>query len=138
MSTALLPWLMAALLALASATLQWTVLRARHRQALEAQRARLEAQQKVAVAKLDHAKRQIAQLQQDLAAARLELKQRRPRAAPPAPVVRPSPPAFEELLRVLDGDDDDDVPARHRLPADGFADTLPSPQYPHGPELLRR
>ena len=94
MSTALLPWLMAALLALASATLQWTVLRARHRQALEAQRARLEAQQKVAVAKLDHAKRQIAQLQQDLAAARLELKQRRPRAVPPAPVVRSSPPAL--------------------------------------------
>jgi hypothetical protein len=137
MSTALLPWLMAALLALASATLQWTVLRARHRQALEAQRARLETQQKVTVAKLDHAKRQIAQLQQDLAAARLELKRRPQRAAAPAPVARSSPPALEELLRVLD-DDEDDVPARHRLPADGFADTLPSPQYPHGPELLRR
>jgi hypothetical protein len=59
----------------------------------------------------------------------MELKQRHECAAPPVPPL----PSREELSGQLDA-----APSRLRLPADEFADTLPSLQYAHADELLVR
>jgi hypothetical protein len=117
-----------ALAALAAAALiagQWALQRLLQRRALGALKGRHLQQQANLGRKLERAKRQIAQLQQELAAARLDVKQRRDRAAPP-PV-----PTREMLSRELDA-----APQRPRLPVDGFADTLPSQQFAHAEELL--
>jgi len=116
--------------AVALVVAQWIFHRSLQRKALDALKSRHLQQQLNVKGKLDQAKRQIAQLQQELAASRLELKQRRERAAPPP---LPPVPSREELSRQLD-----EAPSRPRLPIDGFADTLPSLQYPHADELLVR
>ena len=117
----------AAALALALAGGQWFFHRSLQRKALDGLKSRHLQQHLAVTKKLDQAKRQIAQLQQELAASRLELKQRLERAGPP-PV-----PTREELNRELDG-----AASRPRRPIDGFADTLPSLQFAHADELLLR
>jgi len=124
--------LVIALAALATGVLvaaQWSFHRALQRKALDGLKSRHLQQQLNVKGKLEQARRQIAQLQQELAAARLELKQRRDRAASQAAAAT----SKEALSRQLDA-----APARPRLPVDGFADTLPSLQFPHADELLMR
>jgi hypothetical protein len=104
---------------------QWALQHALRRRAVAALKGRHQQQHANLGRKLEQAKRQIAQLQQELSAVRLDVKQRRDRAAPP-PV-----PTREMLSRELDA-----APHRPRLPVDGFADTLPSQQFPHAEELL--
>jgi hypothetical protein len=121
---------LAALGVAAAMALEWALHRVLQRKALALLRARQLQQQLDSNRKLDSAKRQIVQLQQELAIARAELKQRRERPEPPAPRVVPT---REELLRQLDA-----APVRPALPVDGFPDTLPSEQYAHMEELLAR
>ncbi|MFX5272020.1 hypothetical protein ABTD28_20065, partial [Acinetobacter baumannii] len=76
-------------------------------------------QQQATSLNLEQAKRQIEQLQHDLAAARLQAKRLALSSAAPS---QSRARAKEALERVLD----DATASLRRLPADGFADTLPS------------
>jgi len=123
-------WL-AAMLFSAGVVLQWVVLRARYRNEIFKQRSRHQQQQQATAQQLEQAKRQIGQLQHDLTAARL-LAQRQ--AAGPA-VPAPSPARPKAVAHSCARE----TPALQRtLPADGFAETLPAPQYPHDASLLMR
>lgn len=117
-------WLAVAMLA-GVALIQWATLRHLHRKRLAAEQARFAQAQRIAAQLAQQARRQVAQLQQDLAAARLEAKQAARSAGRPAP--GPLDPAIVRARAVLDKHLDAAVPpARPTMPADGFADTLPS------------
>jgi hypothetical protein len=130
MNTVVNLWIAAPVLGTA-VILQWTVLRTKYRNELTKQHARHVQQQQITSSHFEQAKRQIGQLQHDLAAARLQVKQlSMGRAAPPQSDSR----VKEALNRMLD-----DAPAsRRQLPADGFAETQPSPHSQHDIDLLLR
>ena len=111
--------------------LQWAVLRTKYRNGLTKQRARHVQQQQTASGHLEQAKRQIGQLQDALAAARRQVKQH---TMDGAASLQSRSRAKEALQRTLD----DASALRRRLPPDGFADTLPSLQFPHDVGLLLR
>ncbi len=112
-------------LVLPIALLQWWATREIHRKRLAALQARHVKAQQSADVLLQQSRQQNTQLQLELAAARLAVK-RLPRGEPSAP--RPNPPSRDTLMRILD-----EAPAaRHRPPPDGFAETMPSMQFPHG------
>lgn len=121
----------AALVLGAAIVVQWAVLRARYRRALTLRHARHMRQQQTASCQLEQVKLQVEQLQQDLAAARLQVKRLTAAGAAPS---QSRARAKEALERALD----DATALRHRLPPDGFADTLPSPQIPDYVGLLLR
>ncbi|WP_372526704.1 hypothetical protein [Piscinibacter sp.] len=101
-------------------SLQWAVLRTKYRIELTRQRARHVQQRHTTSRNLEQFKRQIGQLQHDLAAARMQAK----RLSHDGAALQRR--AREELLRTLD-----DAPtSRHGLPINGFADTQPSPLSP--------
>ena len=130
MNTVVHLWI-AALVPATAIILQWTVLRTRHRAALTRQHARHVQQQQIASRHIEQAKRQIGQLQHDLAAARLQVKRLAiSGAAPPQSNLR----AKAALERALD----DAEASRRHLPPDGFAETQPSPHSPHDIDLLIR
>lgn len=117
-------WIVAAMLC-AAMSLMWVTLRMKHHRALVRQHARHVQRHQAANRHLEQAKRQIEQLQHDLAAERLRVK----RLTTAVGVAAPSPSrsaAKTELERQLD----EATAANHRLPKDGFANTLPSPPYP--------
>ena len=130
MNTVVSLWVAAPILGTA-VIVQWTLLRTKHRSELSRQRARHVQQQQTTSHHAEQAKRQIGQLQHDLAAARLQVKQLSTgRAAPSQGDSR----VKETLNRMLD-----DVSAsRRHLPIDGFADTQPSPHSQHDIDLLLR
>ena len=121
----------AALVCSAAVILQWAVLRTRYRNALVKQRARYLQQQQTASQHLEQARRQIGQLQHDLAAAKLQAKRHTTSDAASA---QSRSRAKEALQRALE----EASASWRRLPPDGFADTLPSPQFPHDADLLLR
>ncbi|MBX3604259.1 MAG: hypothetical protein KF788_03260 [Piscinibacter sp.] len=87
---------------------------------------RLDKQRHALTDQLDRARRQVGQLQDELTAARREID--RLAEPTPEPAVPPASPqalaaAKAELARLLA----DDLP--QRLPASGFADTLPSRMF---------
>jgi len=110
--------------------LQWSVLRGRYRSELTVQHARHQLQEQTTSQYLEQARKQIAQLQHDLAAAKLQAKQY---ASDDAALRQSRSRAKEALQRTLD---DADASCR-RLPPDGFADTMPSQQFPGLDMLLR-
>jgi hypothetical protein len=111
--------------------LQWTVLRTKYRAALTRQHARHVQQQQIASRHIEQAKRQIGQLQHDLAAARLQVKRlSMDRASPPQSNSR-AKAALELAL-------DDAAASRRHLPPDGFAETQPSRHSTHDIGLLIR
>ncbi len=112
-------------------SLQWAVLRTKYRSELTRQRARHVQQRHTTSRDLEQFKRQIGQLQHDLAAARMQAKRN---AQDGAALQRSRSRAREELLRTLD----DATTTRRGLPIDGFADTLPAPLSPHGVGLMFR
>ena len=122
---------LAALVCSAAVIFQWAVLQTRYRNALAKQRARHLQQQQTTSQHLEQARRQIGQLQHDLAAAMLQAKRHTTSEAVPA---QSRSRAKEALDRALE----DAAATWRRLPPDGFADTLPSPQYPHDADLLLR
>jgi sRNA-binding protein len=124
MNTNTILWLAGVVIVLVTAA-QWVLLRWRYLDGLAKQRARHAQQMQTAGLHLEQARRQIAQLQLDLGNARSQLARLAPRQAVPA---RPTPAtqAREEAHAA----------PRRSEPFDGFADTLPSPQYPHDPKVL--
>lgn len=118
----------AALVLCGAAALQWIVLQAQYRSALARQRARHVQHQQVANRSLEQAKRQIEQLQRDLDGARREVRLLSQAANRTAS-------ARNALERALD---EATAAVAYKLPPDGFADTLPSPQIPDYVSLLMR
>lgn len=108
---------------------QWWWLRRLHGRRIARQHLRHVQQQQTVNRNLEQAKRQIEQLQHDLAAARLQIK----RLSVHAVNTQQQSRAREALQRTLD--EAAQATAR-RAPTDGFADTLPLPQYPEYLALL--
>jgi hypothetical protein len=109
--------------------LQWTLLRRRHRSALTKQHAKHAQQHQILIQHVQQAKRQIGQLQHDLAAARLQIKRTTP---PAASQVQRDSPARNALERTLNAPSE----VRRRLPTDGFADTRPFRHSDHDRNVL--
>ena len=114
-------WVLAIVLG-ASLILQGVALRTAYRRAVAKQRAKHLHFQQTMNSQFEQTKRQIGQLQNDLAAARLQLKRAGKSAAAPG----------QALERELD----DASARRHQLPVNGFADTQPSPQVTQYGSLL--
>ena len=129
MNTIINLWIAAPVLG-AAVILQWTVLRTKYRNELTKQHARHEQQQQATSRDIEQAKRQVGQLQHDLAAARLQVKRLTVVAAAP---VQNTSPARKTLQRTLD-----DVSQSRPLPVDGFADTRPFRHSEHDQGLLLR
>jgi hypothetical protein len=98
----------------------WAWMHARYKKRLTVQKARHVQSQQTSSRLMLEAKRQVAQLNKDLAAARLAVKLAVQARAAPARV----PAAVTQTSRRVD------MPTtRTELPVDGFADTLPSLQF---------
>ena len=100
----------------------WAVLRVHHRNRLDAVKARHNRSQQAASNLIHEAKRQLAQLNKDLAAARLatKLATQTRAAAPRVPMPMPVPATAKRPEAAA---------PPPQLPVDGFADTLPSLQF---------
>ena len=105
------------------------MLRTKYRNELTRQHARHEQQQQATSRDIEQAKRQVGQLQHDLAAATLQVK--RLSAGRPTQSDSRMKEALDRML------DDADASRRH-LPTNGFADTRPSPHSAHDIGLLFR
>lgn len=126
MSTAF--WILAIVLS-ASLVVQGVVLRIVHRRKLARQHARQLQLEQSLNSKIEQTKRQIGQLQTDLAAARRQIKQLGKTTVRPVPDLAADRQALEREL--------DDAPvSRQPLPANGFADTRPAPQVTQFGSLL--
>jgi hypothetical protein len=123
----------AAVLLVALVALQWFIAAAVHRRALTAQRARHAEHQQASIRILEQNKRQIGQLQEELARARFEIQRRRERSVQPAP--RASTAAAKEILNQQL---DEASALRPAMPVNGFADTLPVPLFAAGVGLMMR
>ncbi len=114
-------WL-AALGAGAVIVAQWVFLRSRYLNAINQQRARHQQSQQTTHQQLDQAKRQISHLQHELSVS----KQHIARLAAKVPS-----PGRQRAVAVPQRSRDEASETRRTLPVDGFADTLPTPQFPH-------
>ena len=120
LSTQFILWL-AALGSCAALVTQWVLLRSNYLKAIARQRARHQHQQQATQTQLELAKQQIGRLQHDLSITRMHVKRQVAREQAVAPQrEQPQAPA-----------------PRHAMPPDGFADTLPSLQFPHDVSLLK-
>jgi len=107
---------------------QWWAMRKAYRRDLAAARARYHAAQQAADTMLQQARRQYAQIQQELAALRQAATRPTVAATARAEAARREAAraqARDGLLNILDDD-----AQRRTLPHDGFASTLPSQQFP--------
>jgi heme exporter protein D len=120
LSTQFILWL-AAIGACAAIAFQWVLLRSNYLKAIAQQRARHQHQQQATHTQLELAKQQIGRLQHDLSITRMHVKRQVAREQAVAPL-REEPTA---------------AAARHAVPPDGFADTLPALQFPHDVSLLK-
>lgn len=98
---------------------QWWATRRLHRRNLAVARARHLSAQQAAAKLLQQTRQQVAQLQRELAAARLSAR-RMPRSRPP-----------DRPRDVVPGALDDASAHMPALPVDGFAETMPSLQFSH-------
>ena len=121
MNANLILWTLAIALG-ASLILQGVVLRTVYRRRAIRQHAKHQQFQQTLSGQIEQTKRQIGQLQSDLAAARAQLKRAGQSAAAPR--------------QVLDRELDDAPVPRRQLPVNGFADTQPSPQCTEYGSLL--
>ncbi len=121
MSTIFILWALASVLG-ASLILQGIVLRAAYRRKIAKQHAKHLQFQRAVNGQFEQTKRQIGQLQNELAAARLQLK----RVGKSAAATR------QALERELDAAE----ALRHHLPVNDFADTQPSLQITQRGSLL--
>jgi len=119
-----------ALIVAAAGVLPWYVASRRYRRRMAVAQARGEKHRQHAAENLDRVKRQLGQVQEDLSQARQEIKRlsrERPKAAAAPAAAQPSTEQTrQDLLQMLAT-----APAA-RLPAHGFADTLPSRQFEEG------
>lgn len=106
--------------------LQWFFLRARYLNGITQQRNRHQQAQQLIHQQLDQAKRQIGHLQHELSLSKQQLARLASKVPSPA---RPRPAAAPQRQR-------DEAPnTRRSLPPDGFADTLPTPDFPRDAAL---
>jgi len=121
-------WAVVATTAITIAVVQWWAMRTVYRRDLAAARARFQASQQAADTMLQQARRQYAQIQQELAV----LRQLAPRPASAAAGRAETTRRDEARARSRDGllNILDDDAQRRTLPRDGFASTLPSQQFP--------
>jgi hypothetical protein len=128
MNALVMIWTLAAVFG-AALILQHALVRNAHRRRLARQQARHQQVQQTMNQQLEQTKRQIGQLQNDLAAARTQLRQL---GAGDAGSAQGRSNARQALEREMD-----DAPAsRFPLPADGFADTQPLPPDTRSASLL--
>jgi septal ring factor EnvC (AmiA/AmiB activator) len=116
-----LAWTLVIATTLVALVTQALVMRAAHRRALARQHMKFQQHQQLLNGQFDQTRKQIGQLQSDLATARRELRElgKKSTAAP----AQPDPAAARQALeRELDAGS----AARRALPPDGFADTQPS------------
>ncbi len=114
-------WL-AGLGASAVIAVQWIFLRTRYLKGITQQRARHQQSQQTIHQQLEQAKRQISHLQHELSSSKQQLARLAAKLPSPA---RPRPVAVPKRSH------EDATEDRKSLPVDGFADTLPTPQFPH-------
>ncbi len=105
----------------AALAVQWFVLRSRYLKGLGEQRARHQHQQHTTQQQLEQAKQQIGRLQRDLNTTRLQTQ----------------PQLARERAKALQRTRAEEASTRQALPKNGFADTLPTPQFPHDASLLK-
>jgi septal ring factor EnvC (AmiA/AmiB activator) len=118
MSTA--TWILVILVALVALATQALVMRAVHRRTLARQHTKHQQHQQMLNGQFEQTRKQISQLQSDLATARRELRQMSKKTV--APVQRDTAAARQSLEREIDAAS----ASRRPLPADGFAETQPS------------
>lgn len=99
---------------------QALAMRAAHRRALARQLAKHQQHQQLLNGQVEQTRKQISQLQSDLATARRELRQLSKKN--PAPTPHETGAARQTLEREIDAAS----ASQHPLPPDGFADTQPS------------
>ena len=112
---------------------QALVMRAVHRRSLARQHTKHQQHQQTLNGQFDQTRKQIAQLQSELAHARRDLRQLTKKS--PAAAVQPDPAAVKKSLeRELDAAG----ASRRPLPPDGFAETQPSVEVTqHGSLLIQ-
>jgi len=120
-------WALVIAVALVSQAL---VMRMAHRRALARQHSKHQQHQQTLTGQFEQTRKQISQLQSDLATARRELRQLSRKTV--APVQRDPAAARQSLERELDATGGSPRP----LPPDGFAETQPSPEATHYGSLL--
>ena len=121
-------WLAAAISSVVIAV-QWFFLRTRYLTGITQQRTRHQQAQQTIHQQLDQAKRQIGHLQHELSVSKQQLARLAAKVPSPA---RPRP------MAVPPRQGDDAADTRRGLPADGFADTLPTPEFPRDAALPRQ
>jgi heme exporter protein D len=117
---------LAAALSVAVIAAQWIFLRSRYLKGITEQRARHQQAQQTTHQQLDQAKRQIGHLQHELSLSKQQIARLAAKLPSPA---RPRAMAAPQRSR------DEGAQERHSLPPDGFADTLPTPQFPRDAAL---
>jgi septal ring factor EnvC (AmiA/AmiB activator) len=119
MSTA--TWILVVAVTLVAFAAQAFAMRATHRRALARQLAKHQQHQQTLNSQFEQARKQISQLQSDLATARRELRQMS-RKGPAAPAQRDTAATRQSLEREIDAG----RAPRGVLPPDGFAETQPA------------
>jgi heme exporter protein D len=107
---------------------QWVFLRSRYLKGITQQRTRHQQTQQATHQQLEQAKRQIGHLQHELSLSKQQIARLAVKVPSPA-VARARPVAVPHRQR------DDAAETRRSLPVDGFADTLPTPQFPYDAAL---
>lgn len=105
---------------------QWFFLRSRYLKGITQQRTRHQQAQQATHQQLEQAKRQIGHLQHELSVSKQQLARLATKLPSP---VRPRPTAVPARQR------DEAHDTRRSLPTDGFADTLPTPEFPRDAAL---
>ena len=115
-----LVWTLVIAVIAVSLVTQALVMRATHRRTLARQQAKHQQHQQTLKDQFEQTRKQIAQLQSELATARREVRQLS-RKSTAAPVQRDQAAVKQSLEREIDA-----ASARRPLPQDGFAETQPS------------
>ncbi len=123
MGTNVILWL-AALGTCSVFAMQWIVLRSKYLKGITQQRARHQQHQQATQQQLEQAKRQIGHLQHELSLTKQQIARLAAKEHASTPE-RPRPAAAPQVAR------EDSASPRRALPVDGFADTLPTPQFLH-------
>lgn len=116
-----LAWTLFIAVALVALAAQALVMRAAHRRELARQQAKHQQHQQLVTGQVEQTRKQIGQLQSDLATARRELRQLT-RKSTAAPAQRDQAAIKQSLEREIDAAS----ASRPQLPPDGFADTQPT------------
>jgi len=125
-----LVWTLVIAVVAISLVTQALVMRAAHRRGLARQQTRHQQNQQALKEQFEQTRKQIGQLQSDLATARREIRQLT-KKSPAAPAQRDPAAARQAIEREIDA-----AASRRELPTDGFAETQPSVEVTQYGSLL--